>query len=253
MYRCSGDMCGSDSDNEGFQRQVEIPSVFPDGIYVAAVVWYGGLHFSRDRGQFPDYFSCSFVHIEGGAPLGGSYQAEWAPGDTGEFEAVQRTGDASKEGMCQTASDEVGKCPNTGCTGPDFWAVSKPYQNGRKPDKITPGMVADAFKEKPVMDIQAEAGRGEPTEPEPKSDPVTASEESTDPEAMPEPVSADVPSFAGAEAGICSGSVCCPTMCGQCGGSKCQTRPGGGDNCCHSLIKKSGKSCANNGPPCIRD
>lgn len=242
MYRCAGDMCGSDSDNEGFQREVVIPPVFPDGIYVAAVVWYGGLHFSRDKGQFPDYFSCSFVHIKGGAALGGSYQPEWAPGDTGKFEAVAYTGDPSKEGMCHTASDEVGKCPNTGCTGPDFWAVSKPYQNGRMPDKITPGIVADAFKERPVMDVQPDIGRGEPTE----AEPVTA------PEA--DPVSAeDVPAFAGAEAGICSGSVCCPTACGQCGGTKCQMRPGGGENCCHSLIKAAGKSCASNGPPCVRE
>lgn len=264
-YACSGELCGSDSDNEGFQRKVAVPSVFPDGLYVAAVVWYGGLHFSRDRGQFPDYFSCSFVRISGGAPLGGSYQPNWAPGDTGRFDAVAYTGDASKAGMCQTASDEVGECPKTGCTGPAFWAVSKPFQGGRMPDQITPRVVADAFAERPVMEVQndePEAPEPEAPEPEPAteadSEPPSEGDEAPTPEPVsprrssPTPVSADDVS-SGADAGLCLGSVCCLSSCGKCGGSGCQLRPGGGANCCHSRIKESGKLCSSNPPPCITD
>lgn len=259
-YTCSGELCGSDSNNEGFQRKVVIPSVFPDGLYVAAVVWYGGLHFSRDRGQFPDFFSCSFVRISGGVPLGGSYQPNWAPGDTGNFEAVAYTGDASKVDMCQTASDEVGECPKTGCTGRAFWAVSKPFQGGRMPDKITPRVVADAFAERPVMEVHND----EPNAPEPEpateadSEPPSEADEASTPDPVsprrqaPAPVSAEDVS-SGADAGLCLGSVCCLSSCGKCGGSDCHLRPGGGTNCCHSRIKESGKRCSSNPPPCVRD
>lgn len=257
-YRCSGALCGSDSDHEGFQRKVLVPDVFPDGLYVAAVVWYGGLHFSRERGQFPDYFSCAFVRVKGGNPLAGSYQPVWAPGDTGPHDAVKMTGDPAKGGMCQTAADRVGECPKTGCTGPSFWAVSKAFQGGRKPDKITPRIVADAFAQRPVMgptedappqvDTKPDSSTPAPETPAPET-PVKPDEPPVDtPDA---PVSAaDLPVAGG---GLCLGDVCCPRSCGRCGGSGCHRRPGGGENCCFSRIKEAGKMCSSNPPPCVRD
>lgn len=45
--------------------------------------------------------------------------------------------------------------------------------------------------------------------------------------------------------------VCCPDSCRECGGTGCETRPGGAQNCCVGPIEASGKSCTNNPPPCV--
>ena len=39
-------------------------------------------------------------------------------------------------------------------------------------------------------------------------------------------------------------NVCCPGMCGQCGGAACASLPGGFDNCCTSTIVATNTSCA---------
>jgi hypothetical protein len=53
--------------------------------------------------------------------------------------------------------------------------------------------------------------------------------------------------------GVAAGSACCAASCGECGGSGCGGRPGGGENCCSSGVWHSGRSCATHGPPCILD
>jgi len=45
-----------------------------------------------------------------------------------------------------------------------------------------------------------------------------------------------------------SGTFCCPSTCGTCGGTGCNLRPGGASNCCTSQIKVS---CDIQGLPCI--
>mmetsp|Transcript_4828 Transcript_4828/g.7320 ORF Transcript_4828/g.7320 Transcript_4828/m.7320 type:complete len:352 (+) Transcript_4828:60-1115(+) len=45
-----------------------------------------------------------------------------------------------------------------------------------------------------------------------------------------------------------SGTKCCPANCGLCGGSGCDTRPGGAYNCCTSSITKY---CVENVLPCM--
>src|SRR5690606_13679674 len=47
------------------------------------------------------------------------------------------------------------------------------------------------------------------------------------------------------------GSTCCAASCGTCGGSGCSGRPGGAASCCEQTIRDSGRSCLDNGPPCI--
>lgn len=51
--------------------------------------------------------------------------------------------------------------------------------------------------------------------------------------------------------GILSGSVCCESGCGSCGGSGCSSRPGGASSCCSSTIKSDSNSCDSNPPPCV--
>jgi len=46
-----------------------------------------------------------------------------------------------------------------------------------------------------------------------------------------------------------SGTKCCPSYCGTCGGYGCNTRPGGASNCCTSNITVS-CSANNYQPPC---
>ena len=55
--------------------------------------------------------------------------------------------------------------------------------------------------------------------------------------------------------GIQSGSACCSSECGECGGSGCSDRGGGAEECCTGIITDSGTLCSDTGgaPPCIVD
>lgn len=245
MFTCSGTLCGSDTDNEGFRRDFVIPTVIPDGVYALGVVWFGGLHFSRDKGQFPDYFSCGFIKIQGGAPLGGSFQPFWDAGDTGKF---------ARGDECETAADEPGVCPKTGCTGPSFYGVAKSFKNGNMPPKLTKadyGATGVEVLPPPGEEGPPPTGTEEkksppsatpPTDTTPKTDPPTTTTPKTEPPTTTKPAE---------DKGICLGTVCCPSSCGKCGGRGCSKRPGGGSACCYSKVKRARKSCSSNPPPCV--
>eukprot|EP00035_Acanthoeca_spectabilis_P039226 m.60300 g.60300 ORF g.60300 m.60300 type:complete len:816 (+) comp9500_c0_seq2:207-2654(+) len=47
------------------------------------------------------------------------------------------------------------------------------------------------------------------------------------------------------------GVICCMTECGQCGGGRCDLRPGGSEGCCGGIIRTAGKQCSEYGPPCV--
>ncbi len=67
VYKCGHAFdCGTDKDGYAYSNYMEIPRVFPDGDYVFAMVWYGGIHWQRQRAYFPDFYACAFVRIEGG-------------------------------------------------------------------------------------------------------------------------------------------------------------------------------------------
>ena len=51
--------------------------------------------------------------------------------------------------------------------------------------------------------------------------------------------------------GILSGSVCCHSACGQCGGSGCGSLPGGASACCSTNILNDNLSCETNPAPCV--
>ena len=50
--------------------------------------------------------------------------------------------------------------------------------------------------------------------------------------------------------GIADENACCPTACGECGGSDCATTDLGADSCCSSNILQSATLCGENDPPC---
>lgn len=198
-YNCreAGDDCGTDN-SEAYKRQITVPDVYEDGVYVLGYVWYGGLHYSRDHGEFADFYSCAFVRIQGGAPVASSFLPRWIPGDSEKIE----------HGMCETSAVTVGECDGSGCWEQrSFMGWASEFWKGY-PAPITSAMVRE--------------GKNKHTN-----------------------VAAQV-------AGIVRSDVVCPKMCGQCGGSNCNKKPGGGSNCCVSEVESSRRSCETHMPPCVR-
>lgn len=145
-YECAreGDSCGTDVRKRGYRRFVTIPSCFVDGDYVLGYVWYGGLHFKKKHGQFPDFYSCSFVRISGGAPVGGSYSPQWVPGN----------GDKVVGGRCLTSSTSVGLCGNRGCRSRKaFYGIASIFKGGPA-KKFTQWDVRRAFREGQTNELQ---------------------------------------------------------------------------------------------------
>lgn len=53
--------------------------------------------------------------------------------------------------------------------------------------------------------------------------------------------------------GILDDDVCCAASCGSCGGTGCETRPGGSAACCGIPIQRAGVACSGSAPPCVVD
>ena len=51
--------------------------------------------------------------------------------------------------------------------------------------------------------------------------------------------------------GVASGSVCCSSGCGTCGGTGCSGRSGGATACCSEHIVSFNRLCSQYGPPCV--
>ena len=140
-FSCRGRQCGADMAGIAFKREIEIPSIYPDGDYVFAMVWYGGAHLPlKKRTFFSDYFSCSFIRIEGGIEVGGSYQPFFSTGNT--FNRMR----GRIEGTCFSAVDEPGICPKRGCKGPAKWIVPRRFKDGKMPDPISVDTVREAME-----------------------------------------------------------------------------------------------------------
>lgn len=139
-FLCSGYLCGVDGQGIGFKRVMQIPSIYPDGDYVFAMVWYGGVHLPVSKeSYFSDYYSCSFVRIEGGTAVGGVYQPVYKT----DMIANDRRGRI--DGTCFAAIDEPGVCENDGCDGPPQWTVPRRFKNNSMPDPISVGIVRRAM------------------------------------------------------------------------------------------------------------
>lgn len=138
--------CGT-SEDTAHCRYFRIPTVFPDGDYVLGHVWYGGLHYKRTHGQFPDFYSCSFVKIKGGASDCTRFKPFFETGSTQPGSSMEKD---IQYGMCRTSSTKVGVCGREGCWDkPAKWGVPHEFRPGSDPVPfISCNLVEEALKEK---------------------------------------------------------------------------------------------------------
>lgn len=127
--------CGTDRESTAYCRYTRIPTVFPDGDYVLGHVWYGGLRFSRDRGQFADYYSCSFVRIQGGPMTCEPHKPYFEPGK----------GPGVHYGQCLTSSKWIGDCGQIGCPRRHAFYSTPTAFRGDGPEPIRCSTVEKAF------------------------------------------------------------------------------------------------------------
>lgn len=148
--RCDGDFenCGSDQDRRAFGTNVRIPAVYPDGDYVMAYVWYGGLHFKRRTGKFADYFHCSHVRIRGGP----------VESDARPIYTVGRSRSVRGQ-TCQTAVDRPRLCKrDDDCLDRrSFFGVPRPFRNGAQPPALTAKVVRDVAGTGELPDLPEES------------------------------------------------------------------------------------------------
>lgn len=96
---CSGDESGTYN-----ARTVTIPRVYPDGVYVLGWVWFGGANRDGKKGEFGDYYDCSFVEVRGGASLAKEFTPQFVP-----------DGPGSRDGKCLATVNRVGLCRTEPC------------------------------------------------------------------------------------------------------------------------------------------
>lgn len=248
-FNCRNYDCAADKRNRVYSRKMVVPKTIPDGIYAFAQIWYGGIYYKRDHGQFSDYESCSFIKIEGG-PLESSYQAFFEAGENKLFPETPA-------GKCLTSATRPIEC-KTGCDDvAAFHDIPEPFRSGRKPAPITPEMYGGSVSKTPEASIG--------TSPTPTSSastiPIAASpsvtpsvSSSANPNSSPSsnPVQASVSaSVSRSRDKICRGSICCPLECGRdCGRRSCWMNAAGPRNCCTGPIRYSRRKCGPDLPPC---
>lgn len=128
-HKCGRQACGSDRAHVAFRRMVSVPDNIPDGVYVLAYMWYGGLAESRSKGRYGDYTSCSFVRIKGGGRVHNSYMPIFHAGNTGRF-------GSRPKGRCHTAATSPLDCAR-GCEGRrNVVAIPEVFKSGRRPAAI---------------------------------------------------------------------------------------------------------------------
>ncbi|KAI0559618.1 hypothetical protein FGB62_141g020 [Gracilaria domingensis] len=121
LHHCSDrsyDTCGNDAEGMAWQKLVQVPTSYPDGVYVFGWSWYGGGDY-RAMSFFGDYYSCSFVKIEGGVPVTDSYEPQW---------------DGSR---CVSATDRLGICWKEPCHVGRMYSMEPfEFKDGTKPEAI---------------------------------------------------------------------------------------------------------------------
>lgn len=124
-----------------YTTNIIIPRVIPDGDYVIGWVWYGGMGGSiqknlpetpHETGLFADYWSCSFVKIEGG-PIEQSY----TPVFVNAFKKFWAEG-------CNSANDHPGVCKYEPCIVPGKIQKPREFKNGT-PKPLKPQNFASDF------------------------------------------------------------------------------------------------------------
>lgn len=244
-----GHFCGSSTSGRAFSRIVNVPSVYPDGIYIFSIVWYGGLHFERKYGHFPDYRSCAFIRIQGGNPTVKKFQPFFDPGKNER--KVQ--GD-----WCESAAAAPGVCPYTGCRGPQYpMFTGKPliFANGARPPPISRRMLLRLFRgsnPNPSPTKSPLPSSTSTSTASPSALPVASQSSTSTPSPYP---SVRYPSSSPVLQPVCKMYngyyVCCHHLCLLCKQRRCSSRRGGSRKCCPENIIKKGRSCTDYPPPCI--
>lgn len=106
LHRCRSrnvHVCGNDAEGKAYQVPIVVPSAYPDGVYAFGWAWYGGGDF-RGRSFFGDYYSCSFIRIEGGSPVVPSCKPVFVPGLNTKY----------ADG-CVSAASRIGQCSREPC------------------------------------------------------------------------------------------------------------------------------------------
>lgn len=187
-------LIGSDGEQHDHAKgyyvmDVKIPTVVPDGKYVLGWVWYGGTggtlqgNFQQEPmpyGYFSDYWSCSFVEIQGGAALTSRHTPVFN-NDMSQF---------STEG-CMSANDAPGVCSYEPCKVTGKYQSPRPFKDGAVPDDLTPenfGGVSPAGEEPalaatptPMPEETAAATPAPVSEELPAATPMPVAEETTAP------------------------------------------------------------------------
>eukprot|EP00171_Calliarthron_tuberculosum_P009168 IDg9168t1 len=127
-YKCGRKAsCGTDKDGYAYRNSMRVPEVFPDGDYVFAMVWFGGLHWRRNRALFSDYYTCAYVRIRGG-PLMRTHRPRFVPGKNHR---------KVRPGTCASTSAFARQCGGEPCDGHKVREdVAGVFRNGRKPPPV---------------------------------------------------------------------------------------------------------------------
>lgn len=122
-----------------YTTNVKIPAVIPDGDYVLGWAWYGGTGGGKVEnngpakvkpapwGYFSDYWACSFVKVQGGAPLAAKHTPVFN-NDMRQF---------SSEG-CMSANDALEVCSSEPCKVTGKYQKPREFKNGKTPRPLTP-------------------------------------------------------------------------------------------------------------------
>ncbi|CAN8069705.1 unnamed protein product [Agarophyton chilense] len=132
---------GSDGEQHGepkgyYTSQIIIPNCIPDGDYVLGWVWYGGTGGSvlgnypqapKPWGYFGDYWSCSFVRVQGGTPLAESCHSAFV-NDMSQY----------SDAGCMSANDEPGVCASEPCKITGRYQKPRAFKDGAQPAPLRP-------------------------------------------------------------------------------------------------------------------
>lgn len=128
VFVCRGARCGTDKRKFAHRNHMLVPPVFPNGDYVFAMVWFGGLHYQHQKALFPDYYTCSFVRIHGGS-LWETFLPRFVPG----FHRFR----FSPPGTCASTSAFVDECGGQACFANAVRrGVPGMFEEGKTPEKV---------------------------------------------------------------------------------------------------------------------
>lgn len=222
--------CGTDKEGYALSATMNVPNCLPDGDYVFSYSWFGGLHYSRNRGGFPDFNHCSHVSVKGG-PFGSC---------TPQFKVGSGPSASRDRTQCQTAAIEPGTCIKKACPTRSFYGRPKPFMNGAPPSFTTADVAYVRENPRSTLSTWPISGNGG-GRPSGSSGPRRTASPSATPRGRGQ----------NPEVTQCSGGVCCSVGCKGCGGPNCQRlKTKASDLCCTTAVRKSGRSCETFPPPC---